>query len=437
MTGPALMPLDPDALFAPLDLTGRQKVLVAISGGSDSTALLHLFKSFANRRAPALGIVAATVDHGLRPASANEARAVAQLGADLGIGHVTLRWQGEKPATGIQAAARLARYRLLDEAARQAGADIVLLGHTADDQAETVAMRHARGSGDGLRRGDAGMAPAMLYRDRTWFVRPLLGTSRAVLRDCLRDAGLGWIDDPSNRDRAYERVRIRESRPEAPADPASRLADSASAADLISSSITRPAPGLLRLDPAMLASDGCLTALRLLLAVCGGTEHLPDEARAQALLAMLDREKARATLSRAVVDKRHGSVWLHRESRGLPAPAALPEDAIWDGRFRAAAPTGNAELIAPVGNAAAHLATCVPPGASQALVMAALRAEPGIWRAGSFQRQTAPAQLCPVLAPWRLFLPSFDLAPAAALRRLFSLAGLPSSPWRDHIFRGP
>jgi tRNA(Ile)-lysidine synthase len=102
------MPLDPDALFAPLDLDDRHTVLIAISGGSDSTALLHLFKSFADRHAPALRIVAATVDHGLRVASAREAQTVAQLCAKIGVDHVTLRWQGEKPATGIQAAARLA-----------------------------------------------------------------------------------------------------------------------------------------------------------------------------------------------------------------------------------------------------------------------------------------------------------------------------------------
>ncbi|MBL0933360.1 MAG: tRNA lysidine(34) synthetase TilS [Rhizobiaceae bacterium] len=428
------MRLDPDALFAPLDLGDRHTVLVAISGGSDSSALLHLFKSFADRHAPALRIVAATVDHGLRAASADEAGMVAQLCAGLGIDHVTLRWQGEKPATGIQAAARLARYRLLDEAAQKAGADIVLLGHTADDQSETVAMRHARGFGDEFRRGDAGMAPAVLYADRTWFIRPFLATPREALRDHLRAVGLGWIDDPTNRDRTYERVRIRQDRPDNTPDHRARLADSARAAELISSFVSRPAPGLLRLDPVVLES---LTALRLLLAVAGGAEHLPDAERSEKLVAVLRQEKARATLSRAVIDKRHGTIWLHRENRGLPAPAELAVDAIWDGRFRAVAPTAHAELIAPIGRAAADFAPPAPPGASQALVLAALRAEPGLWKDGAFARPATPAPLRLVLAPWRLFLPSFDLAPAAALRRLFGLSDLPPSPWRDHIFRRP
>jgi tRNA(Ile)-lysidine synthase len=432
------MPLDPEPLFAPLDLTGRPKVLVAISGGSDSTALLHLFKSFAERHAPGLRIVAATVDHGLRAAAADEAKLVAQLCAGLGIDHVTLRWTGDKPATGIQAAARLARYRLLDEAARGMGTDIVLLGHTADDQSETVAMRQSRGSGDGVRRGDAGMAQAFLHADRTWFVRPLLSMPRAVLRDHLRRNALGWIDDPSNRDRSYERVRVREGRPDAVPDHETRLADNARAAALIAAYATRPAPGLLRLDPALLEGDeGGVTALRLLLAATGGTEHLPDEARAQALIATLTQQRARATLSRAVVDRRRDAIWLHRENRGLPVPAILQPDDLWDGRFRLAAPLGPDERIAPTGNAAVGHDGPVPPGASQAVVLSALRTEPGLWRHGLFTGPAAPSPLIQTLAPWRLFLPSFDLAPAAALRRLFDLPDLPPSPWRDHICRRP
>lgn len=431
------MRLDPDTLFAPLDLTDRHTILVGISGGSDSTALLHLFKSFAARHAPALRIVAATVDHGLRAASAGEANMVAQACARLGVDHVTLRWTGEKPATGVQAAARLARYRLLDEAARQTGADIVLLGHTADDQSETVTMRQARVSREHSRRGDAGMAPAVLYGDRTCFVRPLLGASRAALRDHLQSAGQGWIDDPTNRDRSYERVRTRETCPDAMTDPAARLADSARAAELISSLVTRPSPGLMRLDPDLIRHDGGLTALRLLLAVTGGTEHFPDAARSKALIAALGEQKTRATLSRAVVDRRHGAVWIHREHRDLPTPARPALGAIWDGRFRVVAPIVDGQTIAITGAAAREMDAAVPPDASQALVLAALMAEPARCQGTVFQGPATPSPLRALLAPWHLFLPSFDLAPAAALRRLFALPDLPPSPWRDHICRRP
>lgn len=431
------MPLDPDALFAPLDLRDRTTVLVAISGGSDSTALLHLFNTFAARRAHAFRIVAATVDHGLRAASAGEAQTVAQFCAGLGIEHVTLRWQGEKPATGVQAAARLARYRLLDEAARQAGTDIVLLGHTADDQSETVTMRQARGPSTTGRRGDAGMAPAVLLGNRTWFVRPFLGTSRATLRDHLQEAGIGWIDDPTNRDRNYERVRTRETSPDATSDSAARLADSSRAAALIAAHATRSTPGLIRVDPELFGHDGGLTALRLLLAVTGGTEHLPDAVRSKALIAALGKRKTRATLSRAVIDKRHGAVWLHRENRDLPLPDRPALGAIWDGRFRVVAPIGDGLKIAMTGANARDLAGAVPPGASQALVLAALAAEPACRRGEVFVGPATPSPLRPVLAPWRLFLPAFDLAPAAALRRLLGLSDLPPSPWRDHICRRP
>jgi len=133
------------SLFA--DLARAPALVLAVSGGPDSTALLMLAARWcaALKRGPQL--LAVTVDHGLRAQSAAEANSVKRLARKLGVPHKTLRWTGRKPSTGLQEAARETRYRLLAEAARKTGAQHVVTAHTLDDQAETVMLRLARGSG--------------------------------------------------------------------------------------------------------------------------------------------------------------------------------------------------------------------------------------------------------------------------------------------------
>src|SRR5262249_57500695 len=126
------------ALFAPL---ARVPALVlAVSGGPDSTALLMLMARWRSALKRGPKVIAVTVDHGLRPASAGEARAVKELARRLGVGHRTVRWEGKKPATGLQEAARAARYRLLAAAAKSAKAGIIVTAHTLDDQPPTVLL---------------------------------------------------------------------------------------------------------------------------------------------------------------------------------------------------------------------------------------------------------------------------------------------------------
>src|SRR6267142_1543016 len=155
-------------LFA--DWRGVPAIVLAVSGGPDSIALMWLAARW--RRALARGprLIAVTVDHGLRPEAAAEAREVKRLARELDLPHRTLRWTGAKPKTGLPAAARAARYRLLAQAARTSGATHILTAHTRDDQAETLLMRLLRGSGIG---GLAAMARES-ERDGVLLARPFL-----------------------------------------------------------------------------------------------------------------------------------------------------------------------------------------------------------------------------------------------------------------------
>ena len=191
------------ALFA--DWRQAPALVLAVSGGPDSLAMMWLAARWRRglRRGPRL--LAVTVDHQLRSEAAREAREVKRLAGLLGIEHRTLRWRGTKPSTGVPAAAREARYGLLLEAARRAGATHVLTAHTLDDQAETFLMRMARGSGIvGL-----GAMARHLARDGAVISRPLLDVPKARLRATLDKARIPFAIDPSNSDIRYTRPRFR------------------------------------------------------------------------------------------------------------------------------------------------------------------------------------------------------------------------------------
>jgi tRNA(Ile)-lysidine synthase len=199
------------ALFGSL---ARAPVLIlAVSGGPDSTALLMLMARWRSALKAGPKLLAVTVDHGLRRASAGEARAVKALARRLGVAHRTVRWKGKKPATGLQQAARDARYRLLAAAAKSANGSAIVTAHTLDDQAETVLLRMSRGSGVSGLCAMARESPLLANGPQIVLVRPLLDIPKARLVATLKRAKIGFADDASNRDPRFTRARLRELMP--------------------------------------------------------------------------------------------------------------------------------------------------------------------------------------------------------------------------------
>jgi len=266
-------------LFAPW--RSASALVLAVSGGPDSVALMWLAARWRRTLTRGPRLVAVTVDHGLRNEAAREARDVKRLAKSLELEHRTLCWRGTKPRTGLPAAAREARYALLAKAARASGAGHVMTAHTRDDQAETLLMRLLRGSGIA---GLAAMARES-ERDGVLLARPLLEISKAQLLATLAKAGIGFADDPTNRDLAFTRPRLRALMPalaEEGGDArnlarlAARLARANAAVDVLADGAERY---LMLRDPAA-AHDGFDAQ-----AFAG----LPEEIRLRILMRAIDR----------------------------------------------------------------------------------------------------------------------------------------------------
>jgi tRNA(Ile)-lysidine synthase len=386
---------------------------VAVSGGGDSTALLILAVRWARARGHTIS--AATVDHGLREGSAAEAASVAALCARLGVPHETLR-TGNLRATGgnLSAAARDARFALLGSWARVQGLSAVLLGHTMDDQAETVLMRLARGSGaEGL-----SAMQAVLERSGVVWLRPLLGARRAALREVLRAEGAGggiaWVEDPTNDDTQYDRVKARQALAalaplgidaEGLARTAWHLQRQRRVLERAMQALARRARiwgalGEVRLDVAAMAEDEPDTALRLLadsLVRVSGADYRPRfRALSGVLDGLLSGQSAGTTLSGCLIRPGSGansqSVLICREPDACePMLPLLAGETVWDRRWRVTA-------------RGAWPAMSCPPlfqlGALGEQGLAALRAsaDSGTWRepaawasAPRAVRQTTPA----------------------------------------------
>ncbi|BCH55340.1 tRNA(Ile)-lysidine synthase [Agrobacterium vitis] len=403
------------------------RLLVAISGGSDSTGLLlALHEQLHAMPAKPVTLHAATIDHGLRVGSAAEAETVAALCGRLGIAHTIRRWTGDKPKSGISAAARAARYRLLAEIAKEIGAAAILTGHTADDQMETIAMRAER-SRNPEATGLAGMACSVLFENSIWITRPLLRSRRQAIRAFLRARGHSWVDDPSNDNPVYERARIRAHLTTATQiglPQNERLSLSQQAATLISTHATMVLPGLVDLDNALFEAPQAILyhALQALIATVGGQPHGPGQDALVRLIALCEQPPgARLTLGRCLAHRHRHGLYLVREGRNLPHCRVKPgETVLWDGRWH----------ISNIGRAESP----VQPGetktdqTSPTLATSSLPASPLPVSLAALARQSLPRigpnlHAVPVIAPYQGFLPGFDWPLAVALAGLFDASG--------------
>ena len=288
------------ALLPPANAGERRTIILAVSGGPDSLALLSAAATTA-QRFPGIRFHVVTVDHGLRPEAAGEARFVADVARRFGLPHTTRRWEGGGRSGNRQAQAREARYALLAETARDLGAAAVMTAHHQDDQIETHLLARARHAGD---RGLAGMRPTRALAPGIALLRPFLGVPGAVLKSAA--AGLDPVDDPSNRDTRYDRVRLRMALSSGAVDRVRVLGDLAGsvrrrdeadariaamlAALCATESLVVDAAGTVQVDAAPfsgLEPANAVGLLARLLPAVGGAEHPPLRAAIERLQARL------------------------------------------------------------------------------------------------------------------------------------------------------
>lgn len=342
-------PLSDDAFEAMMDGLGpfeaRPHIAVAVSGGADSLCLAIMANRWTSRRGGS--ITALTVDHGLRPEAAEETRWLGRWLDALAIEHRILPWTGPKPRTGVQAAARRARYDLMNSWCRETGILHLLLAHTMDDQAETLLLRLSAGSGaDGL----AAMS-AIRETPDVRLLRPFLGTPKTALVATLEAECQVWIEDPSNRDVKYARVRVRQALEDAAIRSRelaltahrfgrARVALEAAASQVLACSARVHPAGFAHLDRAKFEhapEEIALRALSRVIAAIGGRDFGPRLDKVERLHGkMMDPADATSgTLGGCRIIAEGDKYLICREARGLPDPMSVHsgQRLAWDGRF--------------------------------------------------------------------------------------------------------
>ncbi|MDD8023961.1 MAG: tRNA lysidine(34) synthetase TilS [Paracoccaceae bacterium] len=352
------------------------RVGVAVSGGGDSMALLT---ALAGR----YDVAAVTVDHGLRPEATEEAAFVARYCAQIGVPHSILRWEGPDATGNLMDQARRARLRLIGAWARGQGLAHVALGHTADDQAETFLMRLAREAGlEGL----AGMRPRFEAEGVVWH-RPFLRASRADLRAYLTGLGVAWVDDPSNANDRFDRVKARKALASlAPlglnAAILSATVDHLAVAERAlratlgawaEAHVTTPM-GDVVIDPQGFAALEPELQRRLMNAALrwvSGADYPPRAAKLGPWLAA----PRTATLHGCKITLRSSEIRITREVRAVAGLRVTP-DQIWD-RWRLDGPATPGAQIAALG---AEGVRCCPGWRDTGLPRASLLATPAVWQ---------------------------------------------------------
>ena len=319
---------------------------LAVSGGSDSLAMLHLIAQVAPDMA--CTVQAITIDHGLRAEAADEAAYVGRICAGLGVAHSTVKWDHAETLGNLMDRARRARYALMADWARTSGIGHVAVAHTMDDQAETVLMGLARAAGiDGL----SGMRST--WREgRIVFTRPFLDVSRADLRSYLTRKGIAWIDDPSNTDGRYQRIKARRALAAlAPVGiTAERLARVASNLDFarsalagytaeIAADLVTEVAGGLQIRREQYSFQSVEMQRRLLIAalrwVSGATYAPRATAVGNVELAIVTGKDS--TLSGCRIRLKADLITITREPRAV-VTTTCPSDQLWDGRWRVTGP---------------------------------------------------------------------------------------------------
>jgi tRNA(Ile)-lysidine synthase len=370
--------------FSPLHRESH--VALAVSGGSDSTALMRLAKSWADSQQPDLQLTILTVDHGLRPEAAEEGRRVHGWASSLGLSHHVLEWQGPKPETSIQARAREARYGLMAGWCRDNGAGMLLTGHTLDDQAETVLMRLERSLSPGSLSGIA----AQGNWDGLALLRPLLKVRREALRGYLTAIGQDWIEDASNEDRRYERVRVRHAlaglhSQHVTPERLAALAEASARTNLLLETLAEQwlcnwlkeeEAGICHVpkEPFLVLPEALQQhILARIVRHYGGGQAEPEAEELRRLARWVADGPVRCTLGGALLGRRKQGFWAAREvGRVSPVPLVIPESgtAVWDGRFRVTAAPG-ASVSAP-GRAPLPLGNDIPAAARRTYPLVAL-----------------------------------------------------------------